>query len=125
MSKKVTVVAYNAEWPEIYIEESQRIKKILVDNCVTMHHVGSTSIPELDAKPIIDIMVIVKHLKLVDKINHQMENMGYEAKGEYGFILRRFFVKENQFHIHVFEEGHSEIERILKFRDWLRSHQED
>lgn len=125
MSENVVIVPYNKEWPDIYQKESKHIRNIFGKNLLGIHHIGSTSVPGLDAKPIVDIIAVVHNLNAVDKCNQQMQRLGYEAKGEHGFIFRRFFVKENRFHIHVFEKGNNEIDRHLKFRDWLRTHPKD
>lgn len=121
----IEVVAYNPIWPKIFESEAIKIKKALGNNCIDIHHIGSTSIPDLIAKPIIDIMPVVLNIKTVDLDNFNMQQLGYEVLGEYGFILRRFFVKENAFHVHVFEQNNPETERHLKFRDWMRSHPDD
>jgi GrpB-like predicted nucleotidyltransferase (UPF0157 family) len=112
-------------WPQIFQDEAAKIKEALGDNCIAIHHIGSTSVSELSAKPIIDILPVVFSLKDVEASNANMKKLGYEVKGEYGFMLRRFFVKENTFHVHVFEQGDPEIERHLKFRNWMISHPED
>ena len=66
MSQHITVTDYDPLWPPKYEEESLLIKGILADNCIAIYHIGSTSVPGLAAKPIIDIMVAVKSLTKVD-----------------------------------------------------------
>ncbi|CAN5271606.1 GNAT family N-acetyltransferase [soil metagenome] len=121
----IEVVTYNPVWPEVFESEAIKITEALGNNCIAIHHIGSTSVPGLSAKPIIDIMPIVLNIKTVDLNNFNMQQLGYDVKGEYGFMLRRFFVKENAFHVHVFEQNNPEIERHLKFRDWMRRHLDD
>lgn len=118
----IEIVPYNPNWPNLYEAEAIKIKKALGNNCISIHHIGSTSIPGIPAKPIIDIMPIVINIKSVDLNNFNMQQLGYDIKGEYGFILRRYFVKENAYNVHVFERSNPEIERFLKFRDWMRHH---
>lgn len=126
MEKKlIEVVKYNPEWPQVFRDEAIKIKKALGGNCVTVHHIGSTSIPGIAAKPIIDMLPVVFDLKTVDANNVNMERLGYEVKGEFGFMLRRFFVKEQAFHVHVFEQNNPEVERHLNFRNWMRDHPKD
>ena len=121
---KVEVVSYDPSWPVMFESEAALIKQALGSNCIAIHHIGSTSVSGLSAKPIIDILPVVKNILEVDTALVAMENLGYEAKGEYGIVFRRFF-KKGQCHVHVYEENDSEISRYLKFRDWMRSHEAD
>lgn len=121
----IEIVKYNPMWPQIFQDEAAKIKEALGNNCLTIHHIGSTSIPGLSAKPIIDILPVVFNLKDVDASNANMQKLGYEVKGEYGFMLRRYFVKESAFNVHVFEEDNPEIDRYLKFRNWMRNNPDD
>ncbi len=127
MKKIVEVVPYNSEWPEIFAAEAERIKRALGSNCIVIHHIGSTSVPGLSAKPIIDMLPVVRDIQEVDQAAKAMESLGYEAKGEYGIAFRRYFQKEQNVrtHVHVYQEGDPEISRYLKFRDWMRSHPDD
>jgi len=108
--------------------EAKLIKQALGDNCVTIHHIGSTSVPGLSAKPIIDMLPVVRDILEVDRATKAMERLGYEAKGEYGIAFRRYFQKGKDVrthNVHVYEEGDPEIDRYLRFRDWMRSHEDD
>lgn len=128
MRHKVEVVPYDAKWPQIFEKEALAIRRALGPNCVEVHHIGSTAVPGLSAKPIIDILPVVKNILEVDQCVSAMERLGYEAKGEFGIAFRRYFQKGSPFrthHVHVFEEGDPEISRYLKFRDWMRIHEED
>lgn len=128
MKRKIEVVTYNPEWPEMFELEAELIKQVLGSNCVTIHHIGSTSVPGLSAKPIIDILPVVKNILEVDKAAKAMEDLGYEVKGEFGIAFRRFFQKGKNIrthNVHVYEEGDPEINRYLKFRDWMRSHEDE
>src|SRR6056297_2564109 len=94
MSKrKIEVVEYDKNWPKLFKEEADLIREIFKDEIIEIFHIGSTSVPGLKAKPIIDIMPIVKKIEEVDKKNEDMKKIGYEPKGEYGIIGRRFFMK--------------------------------
>ncbi|AMP89736.1 GNAT family N-acetyltransferase [Legionella pneumophila] len=124
----IKVVPYDSSWSMQFEQEAEQIKKALGNNCIDIHHIGSTSVPGLAAKPVIDMIPVVLDLSKVDSANTAMRTLGFEAKGEYGIPFRRYFQKgDNQrtHHAHVFELGNSEIERHLKFRDWMRSHPED
>lgn len=127
-TRKIEVVEYNPNWPQLFEIEAKRVKKALGKNCIQIHHIGSTSITGLSAKPIIDMLAVVQDIQIVDIANQAMESLGYEAKGENGIAFRRFFQKGKNIrthHVHVFQKGNSEINRHLKFRDWMRSHPDD
>lgn len=118
----VEVVEYNPAWAEMFAEEANEIKKILQGNCVQIHHIGSTAIPNIYAKPIIDILPVVKDINLVDSLNPKFEALGYVCMGEYGISGRRFFWKsklKRTHNIHVFEQGASEILRHLEFKNFM------
>ena len=121
----IEVVEYNPKWPHMFQKEAAKIQAALGDNCITVHHIGSTSVLGLSAKPIIDIVPVVYDIKAIASHNAHMQHLGYEVKNEYGFMMRRFFIKPNAFHVHVFEKDNPEIERHLKFRDWMRTNPED
>jgi GrpB-like predicted nucleotidyltransferase (UPF0157 family) len=125
--RRVEVVSYNSNWKEMYKEESEKIKNILSDIIIDIHHIGSTAIPEIKAKPVIDILVEVKDIETVDRYNHKMEEFGYEVMGEYGIPKRRFFKKggnKRTHHIHIFQVGNEEIERHINFKEYLIAHQD-
>lgn len=128
MKKNIEVVTYNPEWPEMFESEAAVIKQALGSNCITIHHIGSTSVPGLSAKPIIDMLPVVRDIQEVDTATKAMESLGYEAKGEFGIAFRRYFQKGKNIrthNVHVYQESDPEISRYLKFRDWMRSHADD
>ncbi len=121
----IEVVPYDLQWASLFQEEAARIQQALGPNCVAIHHIGSTSVPELSAKPIIDIIPVVKDITQPLK---QLEKLGYESKGEFGIPFRSYFQKRigyKGYNVHIYEQGNPEIERHLKFRDWLRSSAKD
>lgn len=123
--RRVEVVSYHSNWKEMYKEESGKIKNILNDIIIDIYHIGSTAIPGIKAKPVIDILVEVKDIEAADQYNHKMEELGYEAMGEYGIPKRRFFRKggnKRTHHIHIFQVGNEEIERHINFKEYLISH---
>jgi GrpB-like predicted nucleotidyltransferase (UPF0157 family) len=101
----------------------------LGDLIIEIHHIGSTSIPNAAAKPIIDIMPVVTEIVKIDALDDQFSGIGYVPKGEYGIAGRRFFTKdtagERSHHLHIFHAGNPEINRHLAFRDYLRSHPDE
>ena len=126
--RKVEVVPHNPKWHDAHQLESQRIINALDDNVVAVHHIGSTAIAGIYAKPIIDILVEVEDLSKLDG-HSSTQSLGYEAMGEFGIRDRRYFIKydldgERTHHIHIFKTGSLQVERHLAFRDYMRSHPE-
>jgi GrpB-like predicted nucleotidyltransferase (UPF0157 family) len=127
MTRKVEVVPHDRHWQSLFKAESQQLSISFGDNAISIHHIGSTAIETIYAKPIIDILIEVKDLHKVDDRNTSIELLGYVAMGEFGIAGRRFFRKDNNdgirtYHIHTFEVGSPQIERHLAFRDYLKSH---
>jgi GrpB-like predicted nucleotidyltransferase (UPF0157 family) len=127
--RQVEVVPHDLKWISIFDTESQYIANALGKNAIAIHHIGSTAIATIHAKPIIDFLVEVQSLGEVDDRNLAMESLNYQAMGEFGIEGRRFFRKDNHegirtHHIHTFEIGSSQITRHLAFRDYLLSHPE-
>jgi len=122
----VVVTEYNEDWKQKFSEEAQKIKDIFADELIDIHHIGSTSVPGLKAKPIIDIMPVVKDIEKVDSFNDRMEDIGYECMGELGMKGRRYFRKggDNRTHqVHVFQwDNKEDIDRHLAVRNYLRTH---
>ncbi|HEX2549752.1 MAG TPA: bifunctional GrpB family protein/GNAT family N-acetyltransferase [Gammaproteobacteria bacterium] len=128
LTEKVEVIPYQEEWPHLFAEESKRIQEALGENCIIIHHIGSTAVPGLSAKPIIDMVPVVKNIFIVNDAVPAMEKIGYESRGEFGMLFRHFFVKRTppqSFNIHVFEENNPDIDRHIQFRDWMRTHPDD
>ena len=80
----ITIELYNPNWPIYFSEEAKKIKQVLGGNCLTVHHIGSTSIIGLPAKPVIDMVPVVKDILQVDLCNDGMEQLDYVIKGENG-----------------------------------------
>ena len=120
----IAIAPYNPNWPRSYEAEAEKIKGALGRNCCTIYHIGSTAVPGLAAKPIIDIMVVVKDILDVDANLSELEDLGYIPKGEHGIPFRRYFHKGKDFRthdIHIYEEESPEIERYLHFREYLKA----
>ncbi len=130
MIRKVEVVLHDSNWLNLFETESKQIAMALGENAIEIHHIGSTSIETIYAKPIIDILVEVNSIPQVDCQNSLMQLLGYQCMGEFGIEGRRFFLKDDRdgirtHHIHVFEVGSVQITRHLAFRDYLNVHIED
>ncbi|QSX31591.1 GrpB family protein [Shewanella cyperi] len=125
MNREISVVAYDAAWSGLFEQEKVALQQALGTNALEIHHMGSTSVEGLAAKPILDILIAVHSLAEVDGCEHAMTALGYEAKGENGIPGRRYFRKggaRRTHHIHVFRAGDAQVLRHLAFRDYLRAH---
>jgi GrpB-like predicted nucleotidyltransferase (UPF0157 family) len=128
--RKVEVVPHNPKWRDGFDVESKSVADALGENVVSVHHIGSTAIQGIYAKPIIDLLVEVKDIDKVDGQSSSMELLGYEAMGEFGIPGRRYFRKDNQeavrtHHIHTFKVSSEQVKRHLAFRDYMIAHPED
>ena len=128
--RKVEVVPHNSQWRVAFEAEAKHVAAALGENVVSIHHIGSTAIPNIYAKPIIDLLVEVRDITEVDGQSSAMESLGYEVMGEFGIPGRRYFRKDNQegirtHQIHAFGVGSAEVERHLTFRDYMIAHPGD
>lgn len=125
----VEVVPHDRAWRIIFAHESIAIAHTLGRNTIAVHHIGSTAIPGIYAKPIVDFLVEVREIAIVDQFNLAMQTLGYQAMGEFGIEGRRFFRKDTNgirtHHVHTFETESPQIDRHLNFRDYLIAHPED
>lgn len=125
-NQTIVLKPYDENWPVLFEREKQRISTILEDKALMIEHIGSTSVPGLIAKPIIDILLVVEDAGkeedyVVDLVSH-------------GYILRikepdfenhhMFLGPDTDIHLHVFSQGSKEIEKYLLLRNYLRAHQE-
>lgn len=126
MDHQISIVPYNPDWPHLFKEEASLLQEALGANCLEIHHMGSTSVAGLAAKPIIDILPVVKDILKVDP--QKLEDLYYTARGELGMAFRRYFHKGEGMrthHVHVWEEGSPEIQKHLLFCDYLRQNPEE
>ncbi len=126
--RKIVVVPHENHWNEKFQIEAERLKSAMPE-MVKVHHIGSTSVPGLAAKPIIDMIMEVECIDRVDHWNERFEELGYIVKGENGISRRRYFIhgteEKRSYHLHVFEKGNPEIVRHLAFRDYMMAHCEE
>ena len=123
--RKVEVLDYQTEWPLLFEKEKKVLHQLFQENSHVVFHIGSTAVPGLAAKPIIDLMPVVYNMHQADALNEEMEQLGYVVKGENGLPGRRYFEKGGDYrthHVHLFQIGNQEIIRHLAFRDYLRAH---
>ena len=126
MPQRIVVKPYNPDYPSLFEKEKALLVPIFGDNLVDIEHIGSTAVPGLKSKPIIDILVAVKSLSLVDEKQNEFEKLGYEYLGEFGIKGRRYLRKggderTHQIHVFRFKDEHNLI-RHLAVRDYLRAH---
>lgn len=114
-------IPYNPSWPNQFCEEAQILQNIFGNHLLGLHHVGSTAVPGLMAKPIIDMIGEMSDVKLAEEFSAQMERLGYIFKGEFGIPDRAFFTRTTEVavHLHLFPKNHFQIKKHLVFRDYL------
>ena len=129
MPQHITVLKYDPKWKQDYQDEQKKIEDILKENALVIYHIGSTSVPGLAAKPIIDIMVAVRSLEKVDAAADAFSALGYEFLGEFGIAGRRYLRKggdERTHQIHIFQaDDWNNIGRHLAFRQYLSTHERE
>lgn len=119
--------APNPSWPSHFLRESEQILQALGPHAIAVHHIGSTAIRAIFAKPVIDMLLITTDLQLLEQSSPAMVKLGYEIKGEFGIPGRRYFRKNSPaglrtHQLHAFEVGSPHVERHLVFRDYMNSH---
>ena len=128
--KNVEVVPHDPRWRDAFEAEAKQIAAALGQNVVAIHHIGSTAIPDIHAKPVIDVLVEVTDIAQLDARSVAMESGGYQVMGEHGIPGRRYFRKDDRHgirthQIHAFQAGSAEAERHLAFRDYMIAHPAD
>lgn len=123
----VILLPYDPKWAEMYESEAAIIREALGEKALVLEHIGSTSVPGLIAKPCIDILLGVADSADEDAYAPQLDAAGFVLRRrEPDWHEHRVFKSERiNVNLHVFSAGHSEINRHISFRDWLRTHPED
>lgn len=122
----IVLAAHSTTWSAAFDREAAVVTNALSDLPIELHHIGSTAIPGILAKPVIDMLAVVPAVEALDVRTHRLAALGYEALGEYGIPGRRYFRKDapdgaRTHQVHAFSVGSPEIERHLNFRDYLRA----
>ena len=127
----VIVEDYNPQWPQMYEQEKACIQDAIGEYLIDIQHVGSTSIPGLSAKPIIDIMAVIRNISLVEQCVQPLEALDYLYQGELGIPGRHYFRKpidishtDRTFHLHMVEKGHDQWAMYQLFREYMLLHPE-
>ena len=123
----ITLVEFDPLWPKLFDREADRIRSLIGSRVLRLEHVGSTSVPGLCAKPIIDILLTVADSSDEASYAPALEAAGYvlRIREPDWFEHRVFKGPDTDINLHVFSEGTSEAERMLRFRDWLRTNKAD
>jgi len=125
----IVLAESDPDWPASYTREESRIRSILGDRVRRIEHTGSTSVPGLAAKPIIDITMLVADVTDEPAYAADLEAAGYQLRireSEPDWYDHRVFKGPDiNVNLHVFSEGCIEIDRMVGFRDWLRTHDDD
>ena len=120
----VRLIPYTDEWTRLFEEEKSLLQTAVGKFVLDIQHVGSTSIPGMLAKPIIDIAIAVRNFENAHICIKPIEQIGYEYRGENGIPRRHFFVKgkPRTLHIHMNELGSRDWNNQIIFRDYLTRH---
>jgi GrpB-like predicted nucleotidyltransferase (UPF0157 family) len=123
----ITLVAYDPAWPRFFAREATRIRAALGDRALLLEHVGSTSVPGLAAKPKIDLLLVVANTADEPAYVPALEAAGYvlHIREPDWYEHRLFKGPDTEINLHIFSLGCEEIERMLRFRDWLRTNPAD
>jgi GrpB-like predicted nucleotidyltransferase (UPF0157 family) len=126
LSDRVELSEHDPSWAERFEEEKGKLAGIFDGQAVGIEHIGSTSVPDLCAKPIVDVLVGLRELEVSEEQIAAMQELGYEYLGEYGLPGRLFFRKDPRtHHVHVVQHGGMHWDRQLTFRDALRTDTEE
>jgi GrpB-like predicted nucleotidyltransferase (UPF0157 family) len=126
---RVWLAPHNPDWANMAEAEGARIAGAMGDAFLRVEHIGSTAIPGIVAKPVVDLMPVARSIEVVDERREAIEALGYRWRGEFGITGRRYCVLERDglrlFHVHIFADGHPNIATQLMFRDYLRAHRDE
>lgn len=127
LSGQIEICEYDPDWPRLYAREEKRIRGILGERVIRLEHAGSTSVPGLPAKPLIDIVLEVPDSADEPAYAADLENAGYPLRiREPGWFEHRLFKgPDTNVNLHVFSAGCAETDRMLLLRDWLRASEAD
>lgn len=119
----ITLVAYDPDWPRLFGREAERLRSVLGDVALRIEHVGSTSVPGLTAKPIVDVLLVVPDSADEPCYLPRLQAAGYVLRIREPDWFEHRLVKgpDTDVNLHVFSAGAAEVERMLRFRDRLRA----
>ncbi len=120
----LTLSSYHVEWKTCYAEEKARLQAVIADSIEEIEHVGSTALPEMIAKPILDIAIRVNDLQCIEQSKPALIDLGYVYRGEQGIVGRHLFAKGDPVthHVHIMLPDCSNWFKQVGFRDYLLKH---
>jgi GrpB-like predicted nucleotidyltransferase (UPF0157 family) len=127
-AEPVIIVPYDPQWSSRFQQLAEKLRGALQSNALRIDHIGSTSIPGLAAKPVIDIQISVAALEPVDAYGRALELLGYVFRADNTDLSKRYFREKpgtRRTHIHVRQAGSWGEQLNLLFRDYLRIHEQD
>jgi GrpB-like predicted nucleotidyltransferase (UPF0157 family) len=128
MTEPIVVVAYDPEWPRQFQALAVRLRRALGQTALRIDHIGSTSIPGLDAKPVIDLQISVASFEPLDAYRLPLESLGFVFRADNPDRTKRYFREPpgtRRTHVHVRRAGSHSEQLALLFRDYLRAHPGD
>lgn len=128
MTDPIIVVPYNPVWVAQFKAIAHPIRQALGDTALYIHHIGSTAVPNLAAKPVIDIQILVSDFEPFDEIQQPIEAIGYQWRSDNPDLTKLYFRETGNMprtHIHMRRVGSWSAEFALLFRDYLRANHED
>ena len=128
MPEKIVIVPYDAEWPVLFDRLGADLRAALGDVALRIDHIGSTSVPGLAAKPIIDVQISVASFEPLDAFRVPLEGLGFVFRADNPDLNKRYFREPpgtRRTHIHVFRAGSWAEQCSLLFRDYMQAHDED
>src|SRR5699024_4411949 len=135
--ERLRVVPYDSIWQHLFLEEKKYLQSLLKEHSINIKHIGSTAIPGLSAKPIIDILMVLKDSETIDDYTKELSALGYESKGERsvigysyfkcdrGFICNRYVNKYKHigvlsYDLYIYDDVCTHVLRLFSFRYYLR-----
>ena len=128
MSARIEIVPYDPEWPRLFAQLAERLRDALGTTALRIDHIGSTSVPDLDAKPIVDVQISVADFEPMDAYRAPLERLGFVFRADNTERTKRYFREApgtRRTHVHVRRAGSWAEQFNLLFRDYLRVHADD
>ena len=123
---KIQIVPYNEKWPAFFKQEAEQIKIVLGDQLKEIYHIGSTAIPNMPAKPVIDILLVCDNLDKIEFIVGQLKSLNYLHIKRQIIPHLSFFIQRQgndiNMNLHIYERGDPQINRHVNFRDYVIGH---
>lgn len=129
LKRPYKIKPYNPEWPNMFLNIKRDIEKIFKDKALLVEHVGSTAMPGMSSKGVIDVCVVVEKMEAFLEEKNKMIKLGYKCEDGYIKPNTVFIYKEKEdlekiINIHVLEKGDSEIDKFILERDYFLAHPE-